>query len=66
MNGDNVDHARVYYEAVGGRDRRGRVFGLAPTRMFVIRMRPPPPRLWLVGLRQILMRSLSYAVRSVY
>ena len=28
MNGDNVDHARVYYEAVGGRDRRGRVFGL--------------------------------------
>ena len=28
MNGDNVDHALVYYEAVGGRDRRGRVFGL--------------------------------------
>ena len=28
MNGDNVDHARVYYEAVGGRDRRGLVFGL--------------------------------------
>ena len=28
MNGDNVDHARVYYEAVGGRDCRGRVFGL--------------------------------------
>ena len=28
MNGDNVDHARVYYEAVGGRDRCGRVFGL--------------------------------------
>ena len=28
MNDDNVDHARVYYEAVGGRDRRGRVFGL--------------------------------------
>ena len=28
MNGDNVDHARVYYKAVGGRDRRGRVFGL--------------------------------------
>ena len=28
MNGDNVDHARVYYEAVGGRDLRGRVFGL--------------------------------------
>ena len=28
MNGDNVDHARVYYEAVGGRDRRGRVFAL--------------------------------------
>ena len=28
MNGDNVDHARVYYEVVGGRDRRGRVFGL--------------------------------------
>ena len=28
MNGDNVDHARVYYEAVGGRDRRGQVFGL--------------------------------------
>ena len=28
MNGNNVDHARVYYEAVGGRDRRGRVFGL--------------------------------------
>ena len=28
MNGDNVDHARVYYEAVGSRDRRGRVFGL--------------------------------------
>ena len=28
MNGDNVDHARVYYEAVGGRDCRGRVYGL--------------------------------------
>ena len=28
MNGDNVDYARVYYEAVGGRDRHGRVFGL--------------------------------------
>ena len=28
MNGDNVDHARVYYEAIGGRNRRGRVFGL--------------------------------------
>ena len=28
MNDDNVDHARVYYEAVGGRDRRGQVFGL--------------------------------------
>ena len=28
MNDDNVDHARVYYEAVGGRDRHGRVFGL--------------------------------------
>ena len=28
MNDDNVDHARVYYEVVGGRDRRGRVFGL--------------------------------------
>ena len=28
MNDDNVDYARVYYEAVGGRDRRGRVFGL--------------------------------------
>ena len=28
MNSDNVDHARVYYEAVSGRDRRGRVFGL--------------------------------------
>ena len=28
MNDDNVDHARVYYEAVGRRDRRGRVFGL--------------------------------------
>ena len=28
MNGDNVDHARVYYEAVGGRDHRGQVFGL--------------------------------------
>ena len=28
MNNDNVDHARVYYEAVGSRDRRGRVFGL--------------------------------------
>ena len=28
MNDDNVDHACVYYEAVGGRDRRGRVFGL--------------------------------------
>ena len=28
MNDSNVDHARVYYEAVGGRDRRGRVFGL--------------------------------------
>ena len=28
MNGDNVDHARIYYEAVGGRDHRGRVFGL--------------------------------------
>ena len=28
MNDDNVDHARVYYEAIGGRDRRGRVFGL--------------------------------------
>ena len=28
MNGDNVDHARVYYEVVGGRDHRGRVFGL--------------------------------------
>ena len=28
MNGDNVDHARVYYEVVRGRDRHGRVFGL--------------------------------------
>ena len=28
MNDNNVDHARVYYEVVGGRDRRGRVFGL--------------------------------------
>ena len=28
MNDDNVDHARVYYEVVGGRDRRGQVFGL--------------------------------------
>ena len=28
MNDDNVDHARIYYEAVGGMDRRGRVFGL--------------------------------------
>ena len=28
MNNDNVDHARVYYEAVGDRDRLGRVFGL--------------------------------------
>ena len=28
MNGDNVNHACVYYEVVGGRDRRGRVFGL--------------------------------------
>ena len=28
MNDDNVDHARLYYEVVGGRDRRGRVFGL--------------------------------------
>ena len=28
MNGNNVNHAHVYYEAVGGRDHRGRVFGL--------------------------------------
>ena len=28
MNGDNVDHVRIYYEAVGGRDRLGQVFGL--------------------------------------
>ena len=28
MNDDNVDHTRVYYEAVGGRDLHGRVFGL--------------------------------------
>ena len=28
MNDDNVDHACIYYEAVGVRDRRGRVFGL--------------------------------------
>ena len=28
MNDDNVDHACVYYEVVGGRDRRGQVFGL--------------------------------------
>ena len=28
MNDDNVDHACVYNEAVGGRDRCGRVFGL--------------------------------------
>ena len=28
MKGDNVDHAREYYEAVGDRGRRGRIFGL--------------------------------------
>ena len=34
MNGDNVDHARVYYEVVGGRDRRGQVFGLGSYAIF--------------------------------
>ena len=28
MNDDSVDHASIYYEAIGGRDRHGRVFGL--------------------------------------
>ena len=28
MNSDNVDHACVYYEVVGVRDRRRQVFGL--------------------------------------
>ena len=66
MNDDNVDHARVYYEAVGGRDHRGRVFGLGSYANVSFRMRPPRPRLRLVGLRQLPMRLLSYAVRSAY
>ena len=66
MNDDNVDHARVYYEAVGGRDHRGRVFGLGSYTNVCYSHASSPPRLWLVSLRQLSMRSLSYAVRSAY
>ena len=67
MNGDNVDHARVYYEAVGGRDRRGRVFGLGSyANVCYSHASSSSLAIRLVGLWQLPMRSLSYVVRSTY